>query len=89
MRKLWLPVIVLSVGMGAGNAFGDADPSAGLQQLFRNIAANEAATAENGDEGRGAGVPHEMSVLGQATLFESAEPLGQALSARKGDKTGC
>lgn len=33
MRKLWLPVIVLSVGMGAGNAFGDADPMVELSHM--------------------------------------------------------
>ena len=36
-------------------ALGDAQPRAGLEQRFADIAADEAAAAEDGDEGRGAG----------------------------------
>ena len=35
-------------------ALGDADPGPCLQQIFANIAADETAAAEDGDEGRGA-----------------------------------
>ena len=33
-------------------AFGDAEPCAGLEQRFADIAADESAAAEDGDEGR-------------------------------------
>ena len=33
-------------------ALGDAQPRAGLEQRFADIAADEAAAAEDGDEGR-------------------------------------
>ena len=39
-------------------ALGDAQPRAGLEQRFADVAADEAAAAENGDEGRVAGDGH-------------------------------
>ena len=49
-------------------ALGDAEARAGLQQRLADIAADEAAAAENGDEGRGAGVRHGPSILGAVEI---------------------